>query len=186
MSCSAFTVYDPDTRPTANPKRASLTLNLNSGAVLRKYRKHVIAGGKSSNAVDHLAVVPGQIASASAILDYQLREKLGELIHQLALPVTSVNGAQESGAISGATAASAIAFFKALPNSKLLPKVAPEGEGGLTAIWQTGNAPLILVIEDWRFHMVKSATTAAAEYFDGLLFDGEKIPQEVIEAIPQY
>jgi hypothetical protein len=86
--------------------------------------------------------------------------------------------------ISPDTAKAAVRFFHALGTQRALPKIAPDGEDALMAVWDAADGALAVVLEKDRIHVVARAGTAQAQYFDDLPFDGSEIPDEVRELIP--
>jgi len=65
-----------------------------------------------------------------------------------------------------------------------MPKISPDGEGGLLMAWETHGDLVIAVLDGWRIHLVAAATTPHARYLDDLPFDGEQIPKAILESIP--
>ena len=86
--------------------------------------------------------------------------------------------------ISDESAATARALFEILLPTYEVPKVAPDGEGGLIAIWEKQNRSTVLVIDNWKLHLVVNATTPEARYVDDVSFDGEHLPDVIVESIP--
>lgn len=87
--------------------------------------------------------------------------------------------------ITSDTSAASIKFIGELPKFAQLPKVAPDGEGRLMLSWEADeNNPLLLIIEDWKMHLVTGAGTENADCISDLRFDGETIPEAVVAAIP--
>ena len=76
-------------------------------------------------------------------------------------------------------------FFHLLPASRALPKISPDGEGGLMMIWECNGNPLLVTVDNRRLHAVTSATTPRAQYHDDVPFDDvSEIPQVILDAIP--
>lgn len=78
----------------------------------------------------------------------------------------------------------AIAFVRCLPNTVELPRVSPDGEGGILFVWATGPDKLVVVIDGWKLHAVEKATTANAKYHDDLVFAGDELPEALLRALP--
>lgn len=75
-------------------------------------------------------------------------------------------------------------FLEALPRHKQLPRVAPDGEGGLLMAWDVpGEGRTLITVGDWVLYAVARAGTAQAHYFDDTPFE-EVIPDELLAAIP--
>lgn len=135
------------------------------------------SGGGSS------AVLPGDRASAEALDRANDLALLLSLISRFAVDGLSWEVGQLSK-ITSMTASTASAFFAALPANKRLPKIAPDGEGGLMAIWEKSPGPLLLTVDDSRLHAVIAATTKDAEYLDDTSFDLVAIPTRILSEIP--
>lgn len=86
--------------------------------------------------------------------------------------------------ISPVTAKAAVRFFHALGTQRALPKIAPDGEDSLMAVWDAADGALAVVLENDRLHVVEKAGTPQARYFDDLPFSGSEIPEEIRELIP--
>lgn len=130
-----------------------------------------------------VAVLPGEAATADAIGREKERDALVELVQKFAVYGLSWN-AERAVKISWATTNAAIAFFLALPARAALPRISPDGEGGLLMAWETRDDLVIAVLDGRCIHLVASATTPRARYHDDLPFDGGQIPTEILESIP--
>lgn len=86
--------------------------------------------------------------------------------------------------VSDESAATARALFEILLPSRETPKIAPDGEGGLIAVWDDPASSVVLVIDNWKLHLVVNAATPDARYFDDVPFDGEHLPDVIIQSIP--
>ena len=73
-------------------------------------------------------------------------------------------------------------FLLSLPETFPLPKIYPDGDGGIMFVWSTPTKSTIMVIEGIVFHLVKNAGSDQAEYFDGIPLQ-EIPPQELIDAL---
>lgn len=91
--------------------------------------------------------------------------------------------AEDAVKISMGTAESALMFFQHLPASATLPKISPDGEGGLMAVWEKDGRSTLVIIDNFNIHLATGATTPDAQYFPELVFDGEQIPDVVLKAI---
>ncbi|WP_158934062.1 hypothetical protein [Burkholderia sp. S171] len=87
--------------------------------------------------------------------------------------------------VSRDSADAAKALFSILLPSRQTPKIAPDGEGGLIAVWDVKTPHAVLVIDNWKLHLVTAAATQEAQYFDELSFDGESVPDAISEFIPR-
>jgi len=156
--------------------------NLDSGVPVRRYApipptSHSISG--------HSGSTFSNFRNTFYESDKSRRKKrLLGLIHRFSIE-GELNSVGERIKISGETARAASALFASLPNDFCLPKIALEGDGGLTAVWEADGRKLILVVDDWKLHFINYATTPNAEYFDNYRFDGERVPTELISIIPR-
>jgi hypothetical protein len=91
--------------------------------------------------------------------------------------------ADDAVKISTGTAKSALMFFQHLPTTSVLPKISPDGEGGLMAVWEKDGGPTLVIIDNFNIHLATGATTPEAQYFPEFVFDGEQIPDVVLKAI---
>jgi hypothetical protein len=75
-------------------------------------------------------------------------------------------------------------FIDALPRGKQLPKVTPDGDGGLLMAWDVPNqARTLATIADWMVYTVVRAGTPQAMYFEDMPFDGV-IADQLLAVIP--
>ncbi|MCM3563716.1 hypothetical protein [Hydrogenophaga intermedia] len=75
-------------------------------------------------------------------------------------------------------------FINALPRGRTLPKLAPDGEGGVVLAWEVPNRGRTLItIADWEAYAVSDAGTKQAQYFDDMPIDGI-IPDSLLSVIP--
>lgn len=105
-----------------------------------------------------------------------------QLIGQLARDGISWS-AEDAVKISTGTAESALMFFQRLPTTVTVPKISPDGEGGLMAVWEKDSGTTLVIIDNYNIHLATGATTPDAKYFPELVFDGEQIPDVVLKAI---
>lgn len=76
--------------------------------------------------------------------------------------------------------------MRALPRSKALLKLSPDGEGGLMMVWDDGGRTLLVTVDNALLHAVIGAATPAAEYIDDIPFWLEReIPQRILDAISE-
>ena len=75
-------------------------------------------------------------------------------------------------------------FIKKLPFPKGLPIISPDGEGGVLMLWNYSDIPLLIIVDEFKLHMIKAVTTDYADYFDDINFDGIQIPDFILDAIP--
>jgi hypothetical protein len=131
-----------------------------------------------------LAVEPGRVLTRSVLAWMRRRRELLALIHQLAgVGFSRVAGRVEP--VTATAAASAKAFISMLPQGAKLPRVVPDGEGGLMAIWGDGVGELMAIIDDAHIHFVVHPTAPNAKYYDDVPFSGSDflLPPEVLEIL---
>lgn len=127
------------------------------------------------------AVLPGQAVTPSTVAAYRARRRLRQLVDRLCadLSVLGVEGRPQHAEM---TRAASRCFLNALPLSAPLPKVSPDGEGGLIFLWL--DAPKLLVgVDDWTLHYVQAAGTPQAVYRDDVAFAENSLPDELLLAI---
>jgi hypothetical protein len=129
-------------------------------------------------------VLGGEVATPAALKHEEERQTLIALIRRFAYYGLSWTAGQ-CAPITRPTQMTAAAFLNSLPAGKALPKVSPDGEGGLMMIWEDQHAPVLLTIDNLYLHAVIAATTPRAEYLDDIPFDWlQRIPQKILDAIP--
>ena len=93
--------------------------------------------------------------------------------------------AGEMARITPTTRSVSEAFLRALPSGKALPKISPDGEGGLMMVWEGSGRPFVLIVDDLRLHGVIAAGTPQAEYIDDMPLDSAQVlPDSILDAIP--
>lgn len=130
-----------------------------------------------------VAVLPGEAATADAIARDKARSALIELVQKFYDQGFSWS-AGINIKISSHTIEAARAFFRVLPDDVILPKISPDGEGGLLMAWESRDKLVMAVIDGWLMHLVDAATTTNAVYLDDILFDGNRIPSAIMDALP--
>lgn len=120
-----------------------------------------------------VGALPGETLSAAVLENRQQRRALMSVVLRY----------ERLAAISAATFDSIRLFLDALPRSAPLPKVAPDGEGGLLLAWTLGDGHRTLVtVDDGSLHAVTKAGTAESEYFNNIVFEGD-IPGDLLQSI---
>jgi hypothetical protein len=131
-----------------------------------------------------LAVVPREAVTDEALSYKKTREALVALVYCFEIYGLSWKG-EEAAKINPRTAVAAEMILRALPASKALPRIAPDGEGGLMMVWEGRGEPFLLTIDNFRLHGVIAAATPQAEYIDDMPFDERQIiPRPILDAIP--
>lgn len=77
-----------------------------------------------------------------------------------------------------------IAFLKALPDQYRLPKIAPDGEGGVTMRWSLDHFDVIVSVDGWSLYTTVAPSSDNPEYLDVFNFDGSAVPKEILKHIP--
>lgn len=121
--------------------------------------------------------------SSSISADGWERVALIDLVHRFARQGLAW-GEDDRGRISATTEATAERFLAAMPVRKALPRISPDGEGGLMMVWELSADPLLVTIDECLLQVVVAAATASATYLNDLPFDGTDIPENVLAAIP--
>jgi hypothetical protein len=120
-----------------------------------------------------VGVMPGERATPDVFANDGQRQLLASVIRKF----------ERHAAVTSVSHEAAITFIDALPRGAPLPKVAPDGDGGLLLAWTLGSGGRTLVtIDGWTIHCVSRAGTEMATYWDDLAFDGT-IPAEIQQAI---
>jgi hypothetical protein len=138
-----------------------------------------------SNTFSISPVSPGQLISISHLGQRSKKRAMIELIwkmfrHGAPLHVDS------SGKITPDSALAASLFIAHLTDEVPLPKIAADGEGGLMMMWEHRSDPLLVTIDNWRVHIVVSATTPRAQYHDDIPFDGSALPAEFLASMRRW
>ncbi|MEX3954165.1 hypothetical protein AB4Y40_41665 [Paraburkholderia sp. EG287B] len=181
-SITAFANSDSAQDLEAAPKQRYMSI-VKANAVQR---------ARDVGAKDGVVVASGLLGDESlrvgAVSDVSIersreRDRLISLIGQMNSDGYSCT-CDRSSKISNESAAAARALFEILLPSHEVPKVAPDGEGGLIAVWDDPGNSTVLVVDNWTLHLVVNATTPEARYFDDVHFDGERLPDALIGSIP--
>jgi hypothetical protein len=85
--------------------------------------------------------------------------------------------------ISKRTATTALMFFERLPSPIVLPKLFPDGDGALVALWETSGKKTVVIFDEQFLHLTLNAATPDSEYFTDLEFPGEQIPSQILDAL---
>ncbi len=94
--------------------------------------------------------------------------------------------------ITPETKLAARALFQGLPPSVRAPRIAPDGEGALLAVWDAteGDADasggVLLTVEGWCLHLVVGAGTDSARHVDAVPFTEGSIPDLVRAHLPAH
>lgn len=127
------------------------------------------------------AVLPGDALTEEVLADYREKQKFILLIDMF---TRRDYFDRDDARISVTTAEASKAFFTMLIKKiTKLPKIAPDGEGGLLSVWEKEGHTAMLVIDGWNLHLVTKAMTPNASYFDDIKFNEDEIPTEIYDGI---
>ena len=129
-----------------------------------------------------LAVLPGMPATREAIATEARRGALIELIEQFHEDGFSWTSG-EPVRISAAAQEAASELVRLLPSRLPLPKIAPDGEGGLAMVWEQQGRFLIADVDGAHIHLAKNAGTDRTEYVHEIELIASRLPRELLEAI---
>lgn len=124
--------------------------------------------------------LPGEAVTAEAIEQEHQIQTAFSLIDDFAVSGFSWSG-EDDYKISSYTADAAKALLTHLEPSFGLPKIAPNDAEGLVMMWHKNS--VMLVVDQWKIHLVKGATTLGAQFSENIPFDGQDAPAEVIQAL---
>lgn len=94
-------------------------------------------------------------------------------------------GAAERVTITKATEDAALTVLRNLTPEYQLPKLAPDGEGGVLLVWETADKSVILTVHGWTLHLVQAPAAALSDYVDDVPFDGQALPERIRKLIPK-
>ena len=94
-------------------------------------------------------------------------------------------GQLELGAVTQDSCHATQRVIMGLPMDRALPKVAPDGEGGLALIWDDEDSKLVFDIDGFALHIIERAgsTTSVHHSKVRILSDGE-LPSKYVNLIP--
>ena len=84
------------------------------------------------------------------------------------------------------TSRTAQRFLEVLPTHRELPRVAPDGDGGLYMAWEKpGQTTVVVGIVDNAVYGVVAPGTPKSRHIPEEEFDGENVPPEILSVIPK-
>jgi hypothetical protein len=93
---------------------------------------------------------------------------------------------REAAQVTWETQLATLRFIDLLPDDVKLPRVAPDGEGGITLHWETEDYRYHLGgVGDWQLHFVFNAGQAHARYVDDVTFNGDEIPDQILQFLKE-
>lgn len=128
------------------------------------------------------AVLPGMLPTIEIINARRKKERLKHVIEKFASAEFGLFF-DESMRIGKNVLNSALALVDLLPNEKSLPKVAPDGEGGVLLAWQTTHGEHICIVDAEKIHLVIKAGSEDAEYLDDIPFKGKELPGAIVQML---
>lgn len=76
------------------------------------------------------------------------------------------------------------AFLRLLPSAIPMPKAAPDGEGGISFVWDQGPSLSVVGIDaDGRLHLSARIGSVDARYVPDLEFSQQSLPHDVLDAL---
>jgi hypothetical protein len=120
-----------------------------------------------------------------AIDHERLRVRLMRLLQRFSADGLTTSPFSESTVITKASKRAAETFLSLLPSDYRLPKVGPDGEGGVVLAWEQNNRTVLLTLQGWTLHLVDAPARSAADYLDNLSFGGDVLPQDLMGFIPR-
>jgi hypothetical protein len=87
--------------------------------------------------------------------------------------------------VDPASAESAIAFLCALPSTRELPKISPDGEGGVMLIWESGQETAMITVDGTMLLPVINPGRPTSAHMQAVAFDGETVPPAVLGILPR-
>jgi hypothetical protein len=132
-----------------------------------------------------VAVLPGRNLTSEFLSREAEERKLKSLIeHFFRNPLSWEM--HEPTPVTWDTQLATLRFIDLLPDDVALPRVAPDGEGGITLHWETPDHRYHLGgVDGWRLHFVFDAGQAHARYIDDVSFSGDEIPDQILQLLKE-
>ena len=93
--------------------------------------------------------------------------------------------AGEDAKVDPVSIEAALSLLIELPADRPFHNVSPDGEGGLMMVWDDPLQALLLTVDSWRLHAVVNPATSRSQHVDVIPFDGETVPQKLLDLIPK-
>ncbi len=95
-------------------------------------------------------------------------------------------GLDDGERVSVETSRHARRFLEALPFDRQLPKIAPDGDGGLYMAWERKDEPTVVVgVTEDVLYAVVGPGTPESRHVPEVKFDGTSIPSAILSVIPK-
>jgi hypothetical protein len=130
------------------------------------------------------SALPGEAIVATTLRFDHERDNLIRLAARFATEGFSWGG-REDVRITKDTARAFGALIARLPVGSSLPRIAPDGEGGLLLHWNVASQEVLAVLDNWTFHIIEAPTTPRAHYYDPITLDAGAAPPELLRAISE-
>jgi hypothetical protein len=130
-----------------------------------------------------VAALPGRNLTMELLEREAEKRKLKSLIEHLFHQPLSW-GLDEPTKLTWGTQLATLRLIDLLPDDIALPQVAPDGEGGIALHWEMPDHRHHLGgVDGWRLHFVLDAGQAHARYLDDVQFNGDAIPDVVLQSL---
>ena len=126
-----------------------------------------------------------ECSTVYAIDHARMRARLVHLLRRFATEGFTLSPYDEPIRITEASRRAAGRFLSLLPNDCRLPRVSPDGEGGVVLAWDQNERALLVSLQGWTLHFVNAPARSAADYLDDVAFGGETIPDGLTGLIPR-
>jgi hypothetical protein len=134
---------------------------------------------------EDVAVLPGRNLTADVLSRQDSIKKMKSLL-EILFHQPLLWGMDAFVEITWETQAASSRFIDLLPEDVAIPRVAPDGEGGLSLYWETQDHRHHLGgVDGWTLHFVFDAGQGNARYLDNVLFDGDEIPDQIVQGLRQ-
>ena len=112
------------------------------------------------------------------------REALAQLIQYFAATGLTWSD-QEARPIEQASMETALAVIGAIPHTRALPKVTPDGEGGVMLVWDSEGSKAMITVAGTTLFPVIDPGEATSEHMQELVFAGDALPIQLLGMIPR-
>ncbi len=138
-----------------------------------------------TNESEGVSQTAGESVSLESAAHVRHQTALKSLLHRFASLGFPVGQKNEAVCISPTTLLASQRILDCLSLEYELPKIEPEGDGGLTMEWVSGDRATVLTVEGLVLHLVHAPARDASDYFDDIPFNGETLPYPIENEIPK-